>query len=107
MEVAEKILNVIYYRATVIKTGPFTILLQYLHVCAITTQESTLDYLHMVCGQSVALFKGLLGDCQMFDYLTDTSTMPTEVISVSQGDLSCPIGFCNFDGDVWINSSAE
>ena len=39
----------------------------------------------------------------MFDYLTDTSTMLTEVISVSQGDLSCPIGFCNFDGDFWIN----
>ena len=89
------------------KTWPFTIFLQYLHVCAITTQESTLDYLHMVCGQSVALFKGLLGDCQMFDYLTDTSTMPTEVISVSQGDLSCPIGFCNFDGDVWINIEFE
>ena len=29
--------------------------------------------------------------------------MPTEIISVSQGDLSCPIGFCNFDDDVWIN----
>ena len=43
----------------------------------------------------------------MFDYLTDTSTMPTEVISVSQGDLSCPIGFCNFDGDVWINIEFE
>ena len=75
-------------------------LLQYIHTCAITAQESTLDYLHMVCGQSVALFRGLMGDCQMYDYLTDTSTMPTEVISVSKGDLECPIGFCNFNDDI-------
>ena len=79
----------------------YSISLQYIHTCAITAQESTLDYLHMVCGQSVALFRGLMGDCEMYDYLTATSTMPTEVTSVSKGDLECPIGFCNFNDDIW------
>ena len=38
--------------------------------------------------------KGLLGDCETFVYLTDTSLMSVEVLAFEQGNETCVTGYC-------------
>merc|ERR1719360_286485 len=70
-----------------------------IHACAVTTQETTEEYLKMVPGQALALFSGLLGECEMFKYLRDNSLIPTNTEVMSKGDTNlpnCPTASCHF-----------
>ena len=41
-----------------------------------------------------SIFKGLLGDCGTFVYLSDTSLMSVEVLAFEQGNETCVTGYC-------------
>jgi len=80
--------------------GALSSFVEIFHFCKMSdNHDSEKLYRKFVAGQSVALFKGLMGECSSFEYLSTPPWLLMNVKTLRQGESKCPIGSCKMLSD--------